>query len=192
MLYPMAYEFIGGINFNLIEHPEGFKYSPTAIIRDDCKIGRRTMIWHYANMYGCEIGEGSMIGSHTEIQDHVKIGNNTRIQSHSFLCSKVEVGNDVFIDHGVMTINDVKPPSGDPTKWKGTTIEDRVMIGSNSTLFPVKIGEAAVIGAGSVVTKDVPEGRVVIGNPAKIVGLSYKLTAEELELIKGTGYFNKR
>src|SRR3989338_10378214 len=86
----------------------------------DCKIGKKTKIWNFVNLYGCEIGENCMIGSFVEIQRDVKIGNNVRVQSHSFLCSKVTIEDNVFIGHGVITINDIKPPSGDPAKWKTT------------------------------------------------------------------------
>ena len=140
----------------------------TAIIKD-CKIGKGTKIWNYVNMYGCEIGENCMIGSFVEIQNDVKIGNNVRIQSHSFLCSLVTVEDNVFIGHGVMFINDVKPPSRDPSKWKPTLIKKGVSIGSNATILPVTIGENSIVGAGAVVTKDVPLNTIVVGNPARVL-----------------------
>lgn len=170
-------------NAKPIQHPDGFQYAPTAILRD-VKIGKGTKIWHYVNAYGCEIGKNSMIGTYTEIQDNVKIGNRSRIQSHSFLCALVTVGDDVFIGHGVKTINDVKPPTADKTKWKPTTINNCAVIGSNVTLMPVVIGENALVGAGSVVTKDVPPNMVAVGNPARIVG---KRT-EDLEKLISLGY----
>src|SRR3989344_1898087 len=135
----------------------------------NCKIGSGTKIWEFTNLYGCEIGENCMIGSYVEIQSDVKIGNNVRVQSHSFLCSKVTIEDNVFIGHGVMTINDIKPPSGDPAKWKTTLIKKGAVIGSNATLLPVIIGENAFVGAGAVVTKDVPDNCVVVGNPARIL-----------------------
>ena len=146
--------------------------SDTAKIKD-CKIGKGTKIWNFVNMYGCEIGENCSIGCFVEIQKDVKIGNNVTISSHSLICSLVTVEDDVFIGHGVMTINDINPPSkrrtGTTKEWKKTLIKKGAVIGSNATLFPVVIGENAVVGAGSVVTKDVPANAVVVGNPAKII-----------------------
>jgi acetyltransferase-like isoleucine patch superfamily enzyme len=134
-----------------------------------CKIGKGSKVWHFVNMYGSEVGENSMIGSLVEIQCDVKIGNNVRVQSHSFLCSLVTIEDNVFVGHGVMTINDLKPPSGDASLWKPTLIKKGASIGSNVTLLPVTIGENAIVGAGSVVTKDVPPGVIVAGVPAKII-----------------------
>lgn len=135
-------------------------------------IGEGTKIWHYCNLYGCTIGDNCNIGSYVEIQKDVKIGNNVIISSHSFICSLVEIEDDVFIGHGVMTINDIHPPSkriyGNTNKWKKTLIKKGAMIGSGSILFPVTIGRHAKVGAGAVVTKDVPDGAVVVGNPARI------------------------
>lgn len=138
----------------------------TAIIKN-CKIGKGTKIWPYANIYGCEIGENCMIGAFVEMQNDVKIGNNVRVQSHSFLCSLVTIEDDVFVGHGVMFINDTKPPSNGKSNWRPTTIKKKATIGSNATLLPVTIGENAVVGAGAVVTKDVPPNTIVAGNPAK-------------------------
>ena len=136
------------------------------------KIGKNTKIWQPSNIYGnnLEIGDNCKIGTFVEIQDNVKIGNNVIISSHSFICSLVEIENDVFIGHGVMTINDIYPPSKKRTgksNWKKTLIKKGTSIGSNATILPVIIGRNAVIGAGAVVTKDVPNNTTVIGNPAK-------------------------
>lgn len=123
------------------------------------------------NLYGCEIGDECLIGPFVEIQNNVKIGSKTRIQSHTFICSKVIIGNDVFISHGVVFINDRYPVRREPEFWEETIVENEVVIGSNATIMPCKIGKRAMIGAGSVVTKDVPEGMVVAGNPARVIGV---------------------
>ncbi len=145
--------------------------NPLQII-SNCKIGEGTKIWNFVNIYGCEIGRDSMVGCFCEIQKGVKIGDRTRIQSHSFVCELVEIGSDCFIGHGVMFINDVYPPQPDPSMWKRTVVEDGVSIGSNATILPVRIGKGAVIGAGAVVTKDVPDGTVIAGNPASFMRFS--------------------
>lgn len=139
------------------------------IIRD-CKIGKNTKIWNFVNLYECEIGENCMIGSFVEIQKDVKIGNNCRIQSHTFICSLVTIEDNVFIAHGVMFINDLYPPSGDSSKWGKTLIKKGAAIGSNATILPVTIGKSAIVGAGAVVTEDIPANKIVVGNPARIIG----------------------
>jgi len=144
----------------------------TSIVKD-CKIGKDTNIWNFCNIYGCEIGENCNIGSYVEIQKDVVVGNNVTISSHSFICSLVSIEDDVFIGHSVMTINDINPPSkkrtGTTKEWKKTLIRKGAIIGSNATLLPVTIGRNSVVGAGSVVTKDVPDNVIVAGNPAKIL-----------------------
>ncbi len=145
--------------------------NPTQLIRN-CKIGEGTKVWNFVNMYDCEIGRDSMIGTFVELQAGVKIGDRTRVQSHTFVCELVTIGSDVFVGHGVMFINDTMPPQPEREKWLTTTIEDGASIGSNATLLPVVIGKDSVVGAGSVVTKDVPPGAVVAGNPARV--LRYK------------------
>lgn len=139
------------------------------------KVGNNTKIWEPSNCYGCEIGEDCTVGAFTEITSGVKIGRRVIISSHSFICDLVEIEDDVFIGHGVMTINDVHPPSRKRTgtaDWKGTLIKKGAMIGTNATILPVTIGKYAKIGAGSVVTKDVPDYAVVAGNPAKVIGVN--------------------
>lgn len=125
------------------------------------------------NLYGCEIGEGCFIGPFVEIQKNVAIGARTKVQSHSFICELVNIGKDCFIGHGVMFINDLfsngGPAGGDTSQWRQTTIGDSVSIGSNTTILPVKITNNVVIGAGAVVTKDILEPGVYVGNPAKKV-----------------------
>jgi len=120
------------------------------------------------NIYGCEIGDNCFIGPFVEIQSDVKIGAGTRVQSHSFICSKVTIGKNVFIGHGVMFINDRHPVRRDPKDWEETIIGDGAVLGSNATILPCKIGKKAVVGAGSVVTRDVPEGKTAFGNPARV------------------------
>ena len=117
------------------------------------------------------IDDDVFIGPFVEIQSDVKVGARTRIQSHTFVCSLVTIGDDCFVGHGVMFINDTLssggPARGDTSKWGATLISDRVSIGSNATILPVFICSDSVIGAGSVVTKDISEPGVYVGNPAR-------------------------
>lgn len=124
-----------------------------------------------SNLYGCELAEQVFVGPFVEIQKDVKVGARTKVQSHSFICELVSIGEDCFIGHGVMFINDSfstgGPAGGDSTKWKKTTVGNSVSIGSNATIMPVTICDQVVIGAGAVVTKDIKESGVYVGNPAK-------------------------
>jgi acetyltransferase-like isoleucine patch superfamily enzyme len=142
---------------------------------NNCKIGKSVKIPYpeLVNMYGCKVGSGSFIGPFVELQKGVKIGNNTRISSHTFICEGVEIGSQVFVAHGVMFIND-KTPLANNKNWKleKTIVKDRASIGSNATILPVTIGKNALIGAGAVITKDVPDNAIVVGNPGRI--LKYK------------------
>lgn len=148
-----------------------------SIIKDSL-LGENVKIFNFCNIYGAKIGANTKVGSFVEIQKEVKIGKNVIISSHSFLCSGLKVENNVFIGHGVMTINDLYPPSkkrtGSDKFWKKTVIKEGAVIGSNATLFPIVVGKNSVIGAGAVVTKDVPDGEVWAGNPAKFIKKNLK------------------
>ena len=132
------------------------------------------------NLYGCTIGSGTRIGTFVEIQKNVVIGKNCKISSHSFLCEGVTLEDGVFIGHGVMFTNDIYPRAVNPDSslqteadWMviPTLVKRHASIGSNATILPgVMIGEAAQVGAGAVVTKDVPAGGIVAGVPARIIG----------------------
>ena len=119
------------------------------------------------NVYGCTIGKDSFIGPFVEIQSDVVIGSNTRWSSHSFICSGVSIGDNCFIAHGVMFVNDKFDNPSEEWILRKTIIGNNVRIGSNSTILPVTIGDNVIIGAGAVVTKDVPANTVIKGNPEK-------------------------
>jgi acetyltransferase-like isoleucine patch superfamily enzyme len=133
--------------------------------------GKNVKVVQPLNMYGCTIGDNCFIGPFVEIQKDVTIGSDTKIQSHTFICEWVTIGNHCFIGHGVMFINDLfakgGPARGDKTLWKATKIGNNVSIGSNATILPVEICDNVVIGAGSVVTKNITQPGVYAGNPAR-------------------------
>lgn len=137
----------------------------------DVQFGENVKVVEPVNIYGCSIGANTFIGPFCEIQKNVNIGSDCKIQSHSFICEFVTMGSNCFIGHGVMFINDLfqdgGPAGGDQTKWKSTMIGKHVSIGSNATILPVNICDGVVIGAGSVVTKDITEKGIYAGNPAK-------------------------
>jgi acetyltransferase-like isoleucine patch superfamily enzyme len=136
-------------------------------------LGRNIKIVTPVNIYGCSIGDDSFIGPFVEIQKDVSIGKRCRIQSHSFICELTTIGDDCFIGHGVMFINDLfsggGAARGDKSLWKSTKIGNSVSIGSNATLLPVEICDNVVIGAGSVVTKNITKPGVYAGNPARFL-----------------------
>ena len=126
---------------------------------NNIKAGNGVVIINPSNLYHCTLGDDVFVGPFCEIQEGVVIGSRSRIQSHSFICSLVTIGTDCFIGHGVKFINDKfskgSPAGGDKALWEKTIIENNVSIGSNSTILPVRICSDTVIGAGSVVTKDI-------------------------------------
>lgn len=136
----------------------------------DVVFGQNVKMVEPVNLYECAIGNDCFIGPFTEIQSTVVVGDRTRIQSHSFICEGVTIGKDCFIGHGVMFINDRfkdgDPARGDRSKWEKTVIGNNVSIGSNATILPVNICDNVVIGAGSVVTKDITVPGTYAGNPA--------------------------
>lgn len=140
-------------------------------ITNDVQFNGSVKIIEPVNLYGCQIGDNCFIGPFVEIQKDVIIGNNCKIQSHSFICELVNIGNNCFIGHGVVFINDLfsegGPAQGKKDLWKSTNIGNNVSIGSNATILPVSICDNVVIGAGAVVTKDIKEPGVYIGNPAR-------------------------
>lgn len=138
----------------------------------DVTFGTGVTIVEPANLYGCTLGDSVFVGPFVEIQRDVTIGARTRIQSHSFVCSLVTIGEDCFIAHGVMFINDLFDeghPSRTPQGWQGTTIGNKVSIGSNATILPVEICDGVVIGAGAVVTKSIDTPGIYAGNPARLI-----------------------
>ena len=139
----------------------------------DVSFGVNVKVVQPVNLYGCIIGNNCFVGPFVEIQKNVLIGDRTKIQSHTFICELVTVKCDCFIGHGVMFINDLfktgRPASGNSSLWKHTVIGNNVSIGSNATILPVSICDNVVIGAGSVVTKDINKPGIYAGNPAKFI-----------------------
>lgn len=148
-------------------------------IAPDVKLGAGVRLAKFINLYGCEIGEGSKIGAFVEVQKNARIGRNCKISSHTFVCEGVTIEDNVFVGHGVVFINDTYPRATTPggelqteADWKveTTIVKKGASIGSGSTILSqLVIGENALIGAGSVVTKDVPPGAIVAGNPARVM-----------------------
>jgi len=148
-------------------------------IADDVKLGKNVHIYNFVNLYGCEIGDETLIGTFVEIQKNARIGKRCKIQSHTFICEGVTIEDEVFIGHGVMFINDPDPKAtnedGSLQKdrdWNcvPTRVEKGASLGSNATIMcGITIGAGALVGAGAVVIRDVPSNSVVAGNPAEIV-----------------------
>src|ERR1700691_1393151 len=152
--------------------------NPYQCIAPDVKLGREVKLSKFINLYGCEIGDESKIGAFVEIQKNARVGQRCKISSHTFVCEGVSIEDNVFIGHGVMFINDSYPRAtaaggGLQTEadWKveKTVIKKGASIGSGATILAnLCVGENAIVGAGAVVTKDVPPNTIVAGNPAKV------------------------
>jgi acetyltransferase-like isoleucine patch superfamily enzyme len=153
--------------------------NPHICIAPDVKLGRDVKLSKFINLYGCEIGDETKIGAFVEIQKNASVGRRCKISSHTFVCEGVRIEDNVFIGHGVMFINDSYPRATaadgnlqTEADWKveRTTIKQGASIGSGATILcNITVGEKAIVGAGSVVTKDVPANSIVAGNPARFL-----------------------
>lgn len=153
--------------------------APYQLITPDVKLGRDVKIYAFVNLYGCEIGDETRIGTFVEIQRGAKIGRRCKVQSHTFICEGVTIEDEVFIGHNVNFINDRMPRAVNPdgalqtdADWtvEQTRVKRRACIGTGVVLLGgITVGEGAVVGAGSVVTRNVPDWVVVAGNPARVL-----------------------
>jgi acetyltransferase-like isoleucine patch superfamily enzyme len=153
--------------------------NPHVCIAPDVKLGQDVKLSKFINLYGCEVGDETKIGAFVEIQKNATVGKRCKISSHTFICEGVTIEDNVFIGHGVMFINDSYPRAiaaggklQTEADWKveRTVVKKGASIGSGATILSnLSIGENAIVGAGSVVTKDVPPNSIVVGNPAKVL-----------------------
>jgi acetyltransferase-like isoleucine patch superfamily enzyme len=153
--------------------------NPYVCVAPDVKLGRDVKLSKFINLYGCEVGDESKIGAFVEIQKNASVGKRCKISSHTFICEGVTIEDNVFIGHGVMFINDTYPRSTTAdgslqteADWKveRTVVKKGASIGSGATILAnITIGENAIVGAGSVLTKDVPPNCIVAGNPARVL-----------------------
>ena len=145
----------------------------------DVSFGDGVIVQSFTNLYGCEVGDGTRVGPFVEIQRGVTVGARCKVQSHTFICTGVEIGDEVFVGHGVMFINDKRPrattdegalQTDDDWELMPTVVERRASLGSGAVILGgIRIGEGAIVGAGAVVTRDVPAGATVAGSPARVL-----------------------
>jgi acetyltransferase-like isoleucine patch superfamily enzyme len=146
---------------------------------DGVEFGEGVIVQAFTNLYGCTIGDGSRVGTFVEIQRDARVGARCKISSHTFICTGVEIGDEVFVGHGVVFINDKRPrattdegglQTDDDWELLPTVVERRASIGSGAVILGgLRIGEGAIVGAGAVVTRDVPAGATVVGSPARVL-----------------------